>query len=197
MFTQLKIYGWAVVLACVFAMGMGAGWMLWRPKPKVIETYAPEVIQKDGSKILERRPDPHAKAAHVLPPGAVVERIEKITLTPRENLSLPPSPGVTVPRCPQMSVDLSLVRMPDGTRRVVASSPDGIVSGVDIPVEAARPEPKALKWSAGGSYNPASKTYGAWVARDVGPMVFGADLLQTRDQGRNGWAGLVRLGVRF
>ena len=37
---------------------------------------------------------------------------------------------------PPVTVDLSLVREKDGSKRVVASSPDGaIVSGLDIPIE--------------------------------------------------------------
>ena len=186
---------------------MALGWMLWRPKPPKPEPYAPAVVQQDGSLVLERKPMPDAKPAQQVPKGARVERVVQVKVQPRNATptaatGTPGSGPVNVlPELPPVTVDLSLVRMPDQTRRVIASSPDGtIVGGVDIPVEAAR-QARALKWSAGGTWNPADRSWGAWVQRDVGPVVLGADALQVRDPvqagGRLRWVGLVRAGIRW
>lgn len=185
----------ALTLVAVGAgLGLALGWQLWRPKP-ILETPAPPIVQKDGSTVLERRPDPTAKPRNEVPPGAVVERLIEITVTPRDlpNLS---SPGQTVPLCPPMSASLSLVRMPNGTRRVVASSPDGSVSGVDIPVESAAPV-KALRHAAGGSYYPQWGTYGVWAEKDYGPVRVGAEVFRHRAGASLGFAAALRVGLRW
>lgn len=87
------------------------------------------------------------------------------------------SAGADSVRCPAVTVDLTLIRMPDQTRRVVASSPDGlVVGGVDVPVESAT-VPKVLRWSAGVTYDPGTKHYGAALARDVGPLRLGGIII--------------------
>ncbi len=199
----------STILAAGIAVGLGIGWKLWSPKAPVVETYAPQVKQPDGSLVLERKPQADAKPAQQLPQGAKLERVVQVTVQPNQPPANPVSPrpsgsdvlapAETRPPCPPVRVDLSLVRMPDLTRRVIASSPDGqVVGGVDIPVEAARPV-RTLKWAAGGSWDPANKTYGGWLERDLGPLRLGADLHQVREPagGRVTWAGMVRAGIRF
>jgi hypothetical protein len=135
----------AVALAAAFVAGGMLGWKLRAPK-RVIETPAPAVVQPDGSLILERRPDPAARPQQQIPKGAVVERIDRVRVrsfvaatdpTPGSAPEAKDNPQPATP-CPDVTVDLSLVRMPDQTRRVIASSPDGqIVGGLDVPVESA------------------------------------------------------------
>lgn len=178
------------------ACGLMLGWMLWRPKPRPVETYAPAIIQKDGSLILERKPDPKAKPEHEVPAGTVVERIMEVTISPREIPALVP-PGVTVQPCPPMRLELSLIRLKDGTRRVIASSHDGEISGVDIPVESAAPV-KMLRNAAGASYYPGERTYGLWIERDFGPTRMGAEIRRLRTP--NGSMVLdtgIRVGIRW
>lgn len=198
----------AAIFAVGITVGMTLGWKLWRPvKPKP-ETYAASTTQKDGSVVLERKPDPKAKPAQEVPKGAVVERVVQITVQPLPPLPPTPAgtPAIQVPdsprtQCPPVTVDLTLVRMPDQTRRVIASAKDGrVVGGVDIPVEAAKPV-KDLKWAAGVAWNPADKTYGAFVDRDAAFLRLGAELIQVREPvtagGRVTWSGLVKVGIRF
>lgn len=199
-------------MGVVFTLGILTGWMLWRPKPAPQAAPQPAIHQTDGSTVLEVKPDAHAKPPHQIPHGGTVEDVVHVTVQPLPAVDpvspLPSSSGASVPSdparppCPPVTVDLSLIRMEDGTRRVVASSPDGqIVGAVHIPVEAAKPQPKVLKWSAGPSWNPADRTYGAWVERDLGPMRLGVDLHQVREPlaagGRVSWAGMLRAGVRW
>jgi hypothetical protein len=198
--------------------------MLWRPKTPKPETYAPAARQQDGSLVLDRKPQQDAKPVQQIPKGAKVERIVQVTVHPNpgpgplrpsasdasgtvDNRETAP-PLISVPGgnenkppCPPVRVDLSLVRMPDQSRRVVASSPDGVVvGGVDIPVDAAVPQ-RVLKWAAGPSWNPADRTFGAWIERDAGFLRLGADLHQVREPtaagGRTTWAGFIRVGIQF
>lgn len=95
--------------------------------------------------------------------------------------------------CAPVTVDLGLVRMPDRTRRVVATSPDGeILGGVDIPIEDVR-MPRALRWSAGITYAPQYREFGAFVDRDLGPLRVGLELQQRRE----GLTAMARAGIRF
>jgi hypothetical protein len=199
-----------IAWALAFAAGLGTGWMLWRPETPKPETYAPPVRQQDGSLVLERKPQEDAKPAQQVPKGGKVERVIQVTVEPIPSGPEPalPShsgsgalPEPSRPPCPRVRVDLTLVRMPDQSRRVLASSPDGqVVGGVDIPVEAAVPQ-RVLKWAAGPSWNPADRTFGAWIERDAGFLRLGADLYQVREPlaagGRTTWAGLIRAGIRF
>ena len=197
-----------VVLTVGAIAGMVLGWILWKPKPVPPETYAPEVRQQDGSLVLERKPHADAQPAHQIPRGARVERVVQVKVQPRiaTPTAAPAIPGsgpvsVTPDLQPPVTVDLSLVRLSDQTRRVIASSPDGeVISGVDIPVETARPV-RSLRWAAGGLWNPSDRTWGAWLQRDLGPAVLGVDAFQVRDPAMAGgatrWLAHLRLGVRF
>ncbi len=198
----------AITLGLVFSLGLGTGWMLWRPKPAPPAVYHPPIQQGDGSQVIEVKPDAHVKPPHQIPHGATVEDEVQVVVQPNQPAapaSLPPSGSVALEPsrpCPPVTVDLSVIRMADGTRRVVASSPDGsILRAVQIPVEAAKPQSKMLKWAAGPSWNPSDRTYGAWVERDAGPLRFGADLYQVREPiaagGRLSVAGMIRIGIRF
>lgn len=158
-------------------LGAVAGWYYSRPG-KVIETPKPAETQADGSIIIERAaPAPKAKPKQVVPQGGKVERIGSITAqaeTPAEIKAC-----TNVP-CPPVTIDTSLIRMPDGSRRVVVSSADGtILKGLDIPVETLElEEPK--KWAAGVSLNPLNQTMGAWLERDIGRVRLGVEINQTR-----------------
>ena len=160
---------------------MALGWILWRPKPIPPETYAPQAQQQDGSLVLERKPMPDAKPAQQVPKGARVERVVQVKVKPRTDTptaapAIPGSgPANVLPELPPVTVDLSLVRLPDQTRRVIASSPNGeVIGGVDVPVEAAR-EVKVLRWAAGYEFAASTwgKTHSVLVQRDLGPLRLG------------------------
>lgn len=182
---------WGVILGVGIAAGLGIGWKLWSPKPGPVATPQPAIHQTDGSQVLEVKPDPHAKPPHQIPHGATVEDVVHVTVQPTQPavVPLPPSgSGASVgdnltptqptkPPCPPVRVDLTLLRMEDGTRRVVASSPDGeIVGAVHIPVEAARPQPRPLKWAAGIDYTamPWGDIKSIVAQRTWGPLTLGA-----------------------
>jgi hypothetical protein len=190
-----------VVLAggAVFALGLLAGWRLYRCQELPAEPPAPAIHQPDGSLILERSPSgkpsanpeaPVLKPAGMLPKGAVVERNVQIVVEPsRPTLAIPkpahsetdfylPHPGVpdlsAAFQCPDVTVDLSLIKLKDQTQRVIASSPDGkIIGGLDVPVRA-QPFPKPQRWTAqamaGYDTRQSKQVFGGQVSRNLGPF---------------------------
>ena len=180
-----------VILGLGFAGGLATGWNIYRTTTKA-EPPAVAVRQGDGSLILERKPETQKESEKLIPTpqipkGAKIERkVEVIVQPERKPEPLPLSSfASSVPAdlaapqkqdCPPVRVDLALVRMPDETRRVIASSQDGqIVGGVDIPLEPEKPSPRPIKWSAAGlvgwdAYRNV-RVYGAAVQRNAGPFV--------------------------
>jgi hypothetical protein len=77
----------------------------------------------------------------------------------------------------------------------VARATDGtLIGGLDIPVESL-PAPWNPKWAAGAIYRPQDHSYGAFIERDLGPILLGADVTQSHDG--IGIAASLRIGVRF
>ncbi|MEY2653119.1 MAG: hypothetical protein RLZZ524_146 [Pseudomonadota bacterium] len=177
--TRREIAIVAVIALALVGAGAAVGWYFTRPAA-VIETAKPAETQADGSTLLERAPTtPSARPRQIVPKGAKVERVGSITAqgaTPDEIKAC-----TSVP-CPPVTIDTSLVRLPDGSKRVIVSSADGtILKGVDIPVETQEvPEPKV--WAAGVSLDPLRQTMGAWVERDIARVRVGVEINQTRPQ---------------
>lgn len=156
------------VLALLFLAGIAAGWYFFKPV-KVVEQAAPEVVQTDGSVVVEKAPDATAKPSHQIPRGTKVERIVHVTAASSKT------------DCPPVTVDLSMVRQKDGQKRVVASSPDGqIVKAIDIPVENAIAPEEPKHWAAGLSWSPNRQTAGIWIERDIARIRIGAEVNQAR-----------------
>jgi len=193
------------VLGLGVILGLGIGWSLWRPTLTKAETYAKAQRQEDGSLILERKPQADAKPAHEIPKGAKVERLAKILFQPAEAMALTsgPNPETLRRAPPPFTLDLTLVRMPDHSQRVIASSPDGeIVGGVDIPVVPIAPEPRKLQWAAGAVYGGTAwgdKAIGAFLDRDFAFLRTGLELTKNTYalQARQGLEIRAKLGVRF
>lgn len=184
--------------ASTFLVWIWFAYWVMRPEAKVMEPPAPEVRQADGSLVLERKLDPAAKPAKKIPAGAKVERLVSIKVKPNPPAANPAQP-TSAADCPEAQVDLSLVKMPDETRRVIASSPNGaIVGGLDVPVEPTM-APPSRKWAAGLSWDPVKQAPGIWLDRDIGRIRLGVELNQVRhlDAGPVEVEGRIRLGVRF
>ena len=179
--------------------GLSLGWWLYRPGAPKIEPPAPAIRQSDGSLILERKPDPSAKAPAEIPKGAHLERVERVIVQPRPTPVQDRNSGVrdganTSSICPPAEIDLSLLKMPDKTERVVASSPDGkIVGGVDIPVAPIPATTRIARWSVSALYGydatRARATLGAGLTYSRGPFVVTA--------GAIGSTTFVGAGLKF
>lgn len=172
----------------MFLLGLTTGYRVYGPKPITTgEKAAPAETLSNGSLLIRRDPDAKIPSLpKVLPEGAKVTRTVRLEFVP-----LPEIPG---PR-PPVEIDLNVLKMPDGTTRILAETTQGkIVGGVDIPREPARPTPK---WAAGGMYSPGQKTWGAFLDRDLGPMRVGLEVTQTSLQGFRSVDAWVKVGVRF
>lgn len=207
------LYALAVSLALGVTAGLTTGWTLWSPKKGRAEVYAPAIRNEDKSLVLEKKPMADAKPAQQVPKGAVVERVVYVEVQPHGPSAVvpPTTPGSTVtepqatPSWPRSTVrvDLTLYRLTDGTRRVVASSPDGdVVGGLDVPVEDAKPQPRELKWAAGGVYGTTAwgdKAVGVFLDRDVKFLRTGAELTKNTYalSSRTGWEIRAKVGIRF
>jgi hypothetical protein len=170
------------IAVAVAVAGAGLWWVTRDPPPvPEVVTAAPMVRQADQSVIAQRAPDAKpAPPRHILPKGAVEERRETIVVAP-------------APAASSVEVDLSLVRMPDNGRRVVASSPDGtVVSAIDIPIEAGLVPPAPKKWAAGLGYG-TDRAVGVWVERDIGRLRLGAEVAK----GAGAPRAEIRVGVTF
>ncbi|MDE2440165.1 MAG: hypothetical protein KGP14_04000 [Betaproteobacteria bacterium] len=194
-----KIIAWLLTIAISVCVGFGIDrWWSHRPAP-VPESAAPAVAQADGSVVIERAGPsaPRPKPPHQLPKGSTEERRVSVTVAPLIGPGIKLPANATTADCPPLEVDLSLVKMPDETRRVVASSPDGrIVGGLDIPVEPINfVAPR--KWSAGLSLDPIHQTPGVWLDRDWSRLRIGVEINQTRvfRGGPTGAEARVRVGV--
>lgn len=167
---------------------------------RIAEPAAPSIQQADGSKVLEREgPEaPKAKPAHQIPKGGTEERRVSVTVKPYPGTGVKLAPSGTAQAtsadCPPVTVDLSLVKMPDDTRRVVASSRDGeVIGGLDVPLETI--SRTSSTWAAGLSWSPTHQTPGVWLERDLSRLRVGAEINQTRIE-RGGPTGAeVRIRV--
>jgi hypothetical protein len=205
---------WPIIAAAVCLLaGLLLGWWIWHPRA-IFEPAAPSVLLPSGGQVLERDPAAQPPATVVTAAreaGGVLERAISVTVqptpipTPAPTTPIPSHPpgsaeDVAAPAagcsCAPVTVDLGLVRMPDRTRRVVATSRDGqLLGGVDIPIDSlaiARPR----HWAAGATVaftNTGQRHYGAFVDRDLGPLRLGVEVGQ-----RDGGAAVVlRAGIRF
>lgn len=176
MLAKLELVG---VVTLVLALLAFAFWPA-KSIPEVV-TAAPQVVQPDHSVVVERAPDAHPSAPpHMLPKGAVEERRESIIAAPAAGAS-------------SVQIDLSLVRMPDNGRRVIASSPDGtVVSALDIPIESGLVPPPPRPWAAGLSYG-TDRAVGVWLERDLGRLRLGAEVAKGAGHPR----AELRVGVSF
>lgn len=188
------------------AIGLGAGWKLYRPKPAPAETAAPAVRQADKSLVLERKPEAKPQPKHELPKGAKLERQIQVTVLPSIPMDAQRIPGsgsrellTTNPVSSSLvvhpiTVDLSLVKMPDGGQRVIASSDQGtVIGGIDVPVQGPMPTAKPLRWSGsvlrGYDAYRHQAVWGAAITYSRGPFVVTG--------GAIGQTAFVGVGIQF
>lgn len=175
-------------------VGLALGWCWYRPHTPGREPPAASYAQRDGS-VVVARVDPATQPAqppHELPVGSTEERRVQVVVQPGPGRVVHDTIQVSTPatgkdslqvrdsivdrcECPPVQVDLSLVRTPDKTRRVIASSPDGkILSGVDVPLEPVI-APKTPTWtiSAVAAMDANGIRPGALLQRRLGPFVVG------------------------
>lgn len=158
----------------------------------VAATYEAGKPLVGGGRQLESRPDPKAKPAQPVEPGAKVQRAGQIKFRPKPTTEQRvvaagqqdaaqakegATDGLSI-QCPDVTLDYTLIRLPNGQERMLTSSPDGtVLDGFDSPVAAVTFTPER-KWAAGLSYGLGERSGGIGVAieRELAPFVVGADL---------------------
>ena len=190
-----KVYISSASALLIFGLGAGTGWKLaTRKQPAPVP--APGIRQQDGSLILPVSPvqAPVAMQSQRLPQGARVQRQVRVVVQPsaspapsqpQEPGKIPPLPATqdaTQIPCPPVEVDLTLVKLADGSQRVIASSPSGRVldNSVDIPVGPAPADVHRYNWVAGVSYNVADKVGGLWLDYRIMRVTIGAEVQQVK-----------------
>lgn len=173
-------YFWSFIVGAFVG---AAAITLWQAPKQITETAVKEQRQADGSLVVERTAtNPKAKPVHAIPKGGKAERAIRVDVQPERA------------DCPRCSVDLTIVRMPDETRRVVASSSTGIVIGaLDVPIVPIKIE-KKRPWAAGISRGTAEESWGVWLDRDFGPLRVGGE---ANKNGNDNNEARLRLGFRF
>jgi hypothetical protein len=165
---RLQYAALGAVTVLGFVGGLALGWVVWASKPTT-EGPAPAVHQPDASVVLQRDPTPPPPAPHVIPKGSREERRISVTIQPAE-----PGP---------VSVDLSLVRLDDGSARVVASSHSGeLIDGMDVPIRTPVSAEPVRLWAAGVTYA-GDRAWGVLVHRDIWRFRVGLEINATRDTG--------------
>ncbi len=202
--------------------GLSFGWWRWRPEPGQYHPVKPQpgYENQDGSTVLPVQPagnlDQHSQALHV-PAGSHVETSVSVTVQPSSGTASPGTPGAPqdhsnlsglpshpepIP-CPPVTVDITVYRDPDGSRRVVVSSPDGkVLKGIQLENEVGPPRPKVLLNSAGLVYGTTAwgdKALGAYYDRDWKFLRFGGELTKNTYAlaGRQGWEVRAKIGLVF
>src|SRR6185369_14816194 len=69
-----------VIVVALLAVGVYAGYQWFSPDPPVIQTYAPEVKQGDGSIIVVKTPDASVKPSATIPKGSTLTRVIKVAV---------------------------------------------------------------------------------------------------------------------
>ena len=199
-----------VTLLVGWLLGLGTGWHLWvRRQAPVTPIIQPAIHQADGSVVLETKPTEHPKPAQLVPTGAHVNQTIEATIhTSPVVVPLPHlPPGVQLPAFitvpgKDVTVDLSIVTMPNGQRRAVVSSPDGtVLKGMDIQ-EIGPPAPKLLKSAAGlvfGTTAWGDRAEGVFYDRDLAFARVGIEVTKNTYAlaNRVGWEVRGKVGIRF
>lgn len=217
-----QLYKYLAVGLTFLLVGIGLGYQLYHGKAAAPETYAPEQRQADGSLVLERKPDASAAPAQPVPAGATVERVVKVTVQPTAKRVGTPAATAAAARdgdlmslgkmpdavpaamaeskdgdlasCPPVHLDLTLAKLKDGSQRVIASSPDGeVTGGIDVPTTP-QITPKALPWSL-SALRTTDHRWGGLLQYERGPFTVGLGALPAA--GQAGAAAFVSAGIRF
>jgi hypothetical protein len=205
----LKLYALLACLLAAFVLGLGLGWKLWVGKTKTVlrDVPGPTVYLPGGAVVLAKKVENlHAKPTikQETPDGSTTIEEGTIVVQPKPPEEKPAVQGQQVAQPPApITVNFAIVKMPDNTRRVVASSPDGTVTGgIDIVDEPLPPPPKLMLRAAGIVYGTTAwgdTAKGAFYDHDWKMLRFGGEVTKNTyaTVNRTGWEGRVKIGVIF
>lgn len=171
-------------LGCSLAFVLGA-WCMdlahkkhnGRPVP---EPPAADVIQADGSRILERNPPKQTPKLPSIPSGHVVTRITTA------QIQLEPSPE---PRA--VTVQLTQIQDPQGSRVIASTESGQVIGGSDWTAPPPAP-PRTYRWEVQAirAWTPRGSAWGAAIGYTRGPLVASAAVVP-------GPVSMVQAGIGF
>lgn len=189
-----------IALVASFLSGLALGWKIYSPKTSQSIVAKPSERQVDGSLVLAVEPSKKLEPKQKIPMGAKVERAVSLELKP--SYSAPVAMDATNGTSQQdqgwahaalkpLRIDLTQVTMSDGSSRVIASSPDGdITGGVDIQKPTTSSAQKnSISGIVGYDLRERKSVYGVQISRCVGPLSISAGFV-----GNTVFAGV---GIRF
>ena len=187
-----------IVLISIFAGVVIAVWeRLRHPAEPKVEAAAPAVVQADKSVIAERQATtPTYKPTVIIPKGDTEIRHESVTVQQAPEKI---APNTTTFTPPPVTINLDVVKQPDGTERAIASTGDGtIVKTLDIPVAPPPPDPpkSALGLSAGTPFDH-GYAVGLWAEHDVGRLRLALEVDHIGSARGSFNTGMVRVGWTF
>lgn len=163
--------------AGLFAAGMYFGSSITSSHVEVVPRNLPQVVNPDRSVTLAQEIASKPAQKRVKASGTVQRQID-IVVQPKAS------------ECASVAVALDVVKQGD-TLRVIASSPDGIVTGGrDLVFTVPQAE---KKYAAGVSYDTSGK-YGVWLDRDLSAFRVG---VEARQANGGGVIAMARAGFRF
>jgi hypothetical protein len=203
--SMTKLYAATVLMLITFGLGLGLGWKLWRGKMTTItrDVPGPAIILHDGGQVLEKKIASKSTIIQVIPDGAHVQEEGTIIFRPNPDPA-PDDHPAKVPDAPHdFHINFALVTMADGSRRVVASSPEGkVVGGIDIVVDPHKPAPPPLRNSAGLVYGTTAwgdTAKGIFYDRDWKFIRAGLEVTHNTyaNVNRTAWEGRIKVGLNF
>jgi hypothetical protein len=188
--TQLPIPWYLHVVACCVCFAAGALVMYDENKGKP-EPPAPAIVQKDGSRILERNPAQPPPSPPMIPKGSKVIRITTATIAPRIEPIAPQSPGIA-PKTEE-TIQITEIQAKDGTTRQIASTNDGTIIGGSDWTQPSGPPAKVYHWEAQAIRaftSVGGPLWGASLAYTRGPVVASVAVIP-------GTGGSIQAGLGF
>lgn len=186
---------------CYIAAGLLLAWWIMKPPPPKPETYKPEIVQTDGSHVLERTPIAAADLTPppvIIPPGTHESRRISVDIQPTGKPFVPVgAPVGTAPVCPKVHVDVSIAKAKDGSARAIVKSPDGeVIGGADIPIDLVE-QPREWKNAFGFVYGNRDRQ-GIFYDRDFYRLRTGGEVFRERGLDGQYYPGAsVKLGFRW
>lgn len=180
--TITEIISAFIIFALGVTVGFYKGYKSYETRDMPINK--PPVTQSDGSVIIQVKTDTIIKTVNQIPKGYTLNGNGKIIIV--DTFTTPPTiitvrdTFVICPPCPQCTTEVNLTMVSkDGLRRIIASSPSGlVVSAIDVPIESEKVF-KEIPWAAGLRYNHGilntDQLFSIYIQRDLGPFRVGAE----------------------
>lgn len=152
----VELLALATIVLTAFLLGFHTkGYLQGKEQANSQESAAAQFQQDDSSIVLKRAPSAPSPAPHEIPKGGKEERRIELLVKPAkgvvsqidsvknfvknstENSTENSKDSIANDscECPPVEIALSMVRMPDGSMRAVASSANGqVIGGLDMPI---------------------------------------------------------------